>query len=233
MTPGLYIVGTPIGNLGDITLRALETLKQARWIMAEDTRETHKLLAHFQIATPMQSCHKFNEAARVNWIAEQIRGGAAVALVTDGGMPAVSDPGARTVNSVRAAGLPVFIVPGPSAVTSAVALSGFGGAGFVFEGFLPRKSGARRKRLARWAACEWPVVLFESPYRLLKLLDEIRETLGERELFVGRELTKKFEEGLRGTPTQIAAAFAGRTVKGELTVVIAPAPEAERKNIPV
>ena len=182
MDAALYIVGTPIGNLGDISLRALETLKSAAVIMAEDTRHTHKLLARYEIRTPMISCHKFNEASRVETILEKIRAGAAVAL------------------------------------------SGFGGAGFFFEGFLSHKSAARRRRLAELAGMDIPVVLFESPYRLIKLMDEAQEVLGARELFVGRELTKQFEECLRGTPDRIKSAFEKRGVKGELVVVIRPAP---------
>lgn len=225
MTPGLYIVGTPIGNLQDITLRALDTLKNVSLILAEDTRVTRKLLDRHELRTPMMSYHKFNEAARVDDILGKIRAGAAVALVTDSGMPAVSDPGARIVSACHGAGLGVFVVPGPSSVTSAVALSGMAGDGFVFGGFLPHKPGPRKRRLQELAQGDLPVVLFESPYRLLKLMDEIESTLGARELFVGRELTKHFEEGLRGTPAKIRESFATRAVKGELVVVIGPAAE--------
>ena len=228
MTPGLYIVGTPIGNLADITLRALETLKAADLIAAEDTRHTRILLDRYEIRAPLASCHKFNEAARTEFILEKIRGGAAVALVTDSGMPAVSDPGSRVVAACRKAGFPVAVVPGPSAVSAAVALCGFGGGGYVFDGFLPPKSGARRKRLERLAGQDVPVVLFESPYRLLRLMGEIEEVMGARGLFVGRELTKHFEEHLAGTPAEIRAAFGTRSVKGELVVVIAPAPRGAR-----
>ncbi len=222
MQPGLYIVGTPIGNLGDITLRAVETLKSADVIMAEDTRHTRILLERCGIRTPMVSCHKFNEASRAERVLGDIRAGRAVALVTDSGMPAVSDPGARLVAACRRERIPVTVIPGPSSVTAAVALCGFPCAGFRFEGFLSHKSAARRKRLAELAGEDVPVVLFESPYRLVKLMQEIEETMGARPVFVGRELTKQFEECLAGTPSEILAAFAQRTVKGELTVVIAP-----------
>lgn len=220
---GLYIVGTPIGNLGDITFRALETLKGAGLVVAEDTRETSKLLNRYEIQTPLISCHKFNEASRVDLIIDRIRTGTAVALVTDAGMPGVSDPGSRVVTACREAKLPVTVLPGPSSVTAAVALCGFAGAGFLFEGFLSHKSAARRRRLGECATLEVPLVLFESPYRLLKLLEEIRDVLGPRRVFIGRELTKKFEECLAGTPDELLAAFAGRAVKGELVVIIAPA----------
>ena len=223
MDAGLYIVGTPIGNLGDITLRALETLRAAGLVVAEDTRESSKLLNRYEIKSPLISCHKFNEASRVELILEKIRAGVAVALVTDAGMPGVSDPGSRVVTACREAGLPVTVLPGPSSVTAAVALCGFAGAGFLFEGFLSHKSAARRRRLGECAGLEVPLVLFESPYRLLKLFEEVRDVLGPRRVFVARELTKKFEECLTGTPDELTAAFAGRTVKGELVVIIAPA----------
>jgi len=225
MDAGLYIVGTPIGNLQDITLRALDTLKGVALILAEDTRETRKLLERHGLHVPMVSYHKFNEAARVEEILDRIQSGAAVALVSDSGMPAVSDPGARIVAACRAGGFPVWVIPGPSAVTSAAALCGLPAAGFVFGGFLPHKSGARRRRLAELGRGSLPLILFESPYRLLKLMDEIEAELGLRRVFVGRELTKKFEESLSGTPADIRAAFSKRAVKGELVVVIAPAAE--------
>lgn len=222
MKPGLYIVGTPIGNLQDITLRAIETLKSVALILAEDTRVTRRLLDRHDIRAPMWSYHKFNEAARIEDVLARIRAGDALALVTDSGMPAVSDPGARIVEACHRAGIPVSALPGPSSVTAAVALSGMGGGGFVFGGFLPHKPGARRRRLTELGRGDLPLVLFESPYRLLKLMDDIEQVLGPRELFVGRELTKLFEENLRGRPADIRAAFERRPVKGELVVVIAP-----------
>lgn len=222
MDAGLYIVGTPIGNLRDITLRALDTLRDADLVLAEDTRQTRKLCARHEIDTRLVSCHKFNEAARSGWVIERVQGGDAVALVTDSGMPAVSDPGARMVAACREAGIAVTVVPGPSAVTSAIALAGCVDTGFVFEGFLPVKSGGRRKRMEALAGEHRPVVLYESPYRLVKLLTLLGELLPERRLFVGRELTKKFEECGEGTAADLLEAYAGRTVKGELVVVIHP-----------
>ncbi len=222
MEPGLYIVGTPIGNLSDMTFRAVDTLRDADVIMAEDTRRTGKLLARYELKTRMISCHKFNEASRVERTLREIQAGSAVALVTDSGMPAVSDPGSRIVAACHEAGLPVCVVPGPSAVSAAVALSGMAGQGYHFEGFLPHKSGARKRRLGELSGEKLPVVLFESPYRLIRLMNEIEEVLGSRDLFVGRELTKKFEEGLLGHPEDIREAFSARSVKGELVIVIAP-----------
>lgn len=222
LEPGLYIVGTPIGNLEDITLRALETLRSASWVLAEDTRHSRGLLERHGIRVPLQSCHKFNEASRADVVVESIRGGQAIALITDSGMPAVSDPGARLVAACREAGVKVVVIPGPSAVTAAVALSGLVDQRFFFEGFLDNRSAPRRRRLGELSALDAPIVLFESPFRLLKLMDDIEAVLGARRVYVGRELTKHFEESLSGTPADIRAAFSNRGVKGELVVVIGP-----------
>lgn len=221
MDAGLYIVGTPIGHLGDMTARGIETLKEASLIMAEDTRTTRNLLNHFEIKTHCISCHQFNEAQRCDEIIARIRSGETVAMVTDSGMPCISDPGARVVAACRDAGVQITSAPGPTAVTTALALSGFGGHGFLFAGFLPRKSGARRKTLEQCAALPVPVIFYESPYRLLKLLEEIEAVMGaERSVFVARELTKKFEELLNGTPAQIRQQFGERAVRGECVVII-------------
>jgi 16S rRNA (cytidine1402-2'-O)-methyltransferase len=217
---GLYVVGTPIGHLGDISTRALDTLRRAAGVLAEDTRHTRKLMTRFALSTPLISCHKFNEAQRSVSIIDRIQRGEALALVSDAGMPGVSDPGARVVAACREAGCPVWVVPGPSAVTAAIGLSGFGGSGFVFEGFLPHKSGARRRRLEILLGYGLPVVLYESPYRALKLIGELAELAPERRVFVGRELTKHHEQSLVGTPAELQQAFAGRTTKGEWVLVV-------------
>lgn len=225
LTPGLYLVGTPIGNLRDITLRALDVLRAVDVILAEDTRISMRLLARYEIHKPLISHHKFNEARRVEEIAARIRNGEAIALVTDSGMPGVSDPGSRLVRACRELGLPVTAIPGPSALATAISLCGMDDAAYVFGGFLPHKSGARKRELERLAAPGLPVVLYESPYRLIKLIEEIRELPGAHTVFVGRELTKKFEECRSGSPDEILAAYAGRTVKGELVVVVGPPKE--------
>lgn len=223
MDAGLYIVGTPIGNLGDMTARGIETLKEATLIIAEDTRQTRKLLTRFDITTHCISCHKFNEAQRCDEMIGRIQGGESVAMVTDSGMPCISDPGARIVAACRDAGVMITSAPGPTAATTALALSGLGGHGFLFAGFPPRKSGARRRILEQCADVPVPVILYESPYRLLKLLGEIEEVLGaDRKIFVARELTKKFEELLSGTAPEIQQRFEGRNVKGECVLIIAP-----------
>lgn len=222
MKAGLYLVGTPIGNLEDISPRALDVLREVEVILAEDTRHTRKLLSRYEIHTPLQSSHAHNEARQADGLVRRIRNGAAVALVTDSGMPCISDPGARTVDACRAAGLPVWGVPGPSAVTLALALSGFPADRFLFEGFPPVKAGARARRIESWREEDRTVVLFESPHRLLRLLEALAEGLPDRNVFVGRELTKRFEEHQRGRPDAVLEAYRGRTVKGECVVLIAP-----------
>ncbi len=224
MEAGLYIVGTPIGNLADISLRAIETLREVDLIVAEDTRHTRRLTERYEITTHLQSCHKFNEIQRAEQIVEKINAGQSVAMVTDSGMPCISDPGSRVVRLCREAGVPITSVPGPAAVTTAVALSGFGEHGFIFAGFLPHKSGGRKRDLEKWADADLPVVLYESPYRLIKLMDEIEAYLGAgRIVFAAREMTKKFEELTTGTPAEIRAKYDGRNVKGECVVIITPA----------
>ena len=223
MESGLYIVGTPIGNLGDISFRALETLKEADLIVAEDTRHTRRLTNRYEISTHLMSCHKFNEKQRAQQIIERIQEGQAVAMVSDSGMPCISDPGSRVVLLCQESGIPITSVPGPAAVTTAVALSGFGEHGFIFAGFLPHKSGGRKRDLLKWAEADLPVVLYESPYRLIKVLDEIEMHLGaNRMVFVAREMTKKFEELSTGTPSEIKERYEGRNVKGECVVIIRP-----------
>lgn len=224
MDAGLYIVGTPIGNLGDLSFRAEETLREVDLIMAEDTRHTRRLTERQGITTRLMSCHKFNEVQRAEQIIERIQQGAAIAMVTDSGMPGISDPGARVVALCREAGLMITSIPGPAAVTTAIALSGLGEKGFIFAGFLPHKSGGRKRDLLKWAEADLPIVFYESPYRLIKLLGEIEEYLGaERTVFVGRELTKKFEELSTGTPAEIRSTYEGRNVKGECVVIVKPA----------
>jgi 16S rRNA (cytidine1402-2'-O)-methyltransferase len=221
---GLYLVGTPIGNLEDITLRALRILRSATHILAEDTRHTRILLDRHGISTPLISCHKFNERAREEEILRRIRAGEALALVTDAGMPGISDPGARAAAAVRAAGLYVTVIPGPSALTAAVALCGeTENRGFLFEGFLDHKTAARRRRLKELAGFPAPVVFYESTHRILKLLGEVEEELGSaRRLFVARELTKKFEETVSGTPAELRRYYAAHSLKGEFVVILLP-----------
>lgn len=221
MEAGLYIIGTPIGNLGDISARALEALREADRVVAEDTRRTRKLFSHYDIHTPLTSCHKFNEASRLGGILAKLDSGQSIGLVTDAGMPCISDPGSRLVSGCREAGFPITCIPGADAITTAMALSGYGGHAFMFAGFLSRKKGKRKKRLQELIRIEEALVIYESPYRLLKLVDAIEEVMGpEQELFVARELTKKFEETICGRPAEIRESFGTRKVKGECVVVI-------------
>jgi len=237
MKPGLYIVGTPIGNLDDTTARALETLRDVDFILAEDTRHTRILLDRFSIRTSLISCHRFNECSRIQMALDKIRAGQAAALVTNAGMPGIADPGARIVRACRQDGVYLTVIPGPSSVTAAVALSGFGGGGFVCEGFLPRKKGARRRRLAELKSMRLPIVILESPYRCLQFLGEVNDIFLDREIFMGRELTKLNEECLWGTAAEISGRFSGhaggapaRAVRGELTFVIAPISKKEKRE---
>jgi len=220
LDPGLYIVATPIGHLGDLSFRALETLKHVDHIFAEDTRRTKKLLHHYELKTPLTSYHAFNEASRVQSILDLMQEEQAIALVTDAGMPCVSDPGARLVLACQQADLPFTVIPGPSAVTTALALSGFPGDNFSFLGFLPRKKGARGKMLELWITQPTSLILFESPYRLKALLEELKLLIPDRTLFIGRELTKMFEEKLWGTAHELLEQLGEKTVKGEITLVI-------------
>jgi 16S rRNA (cytidine1402-2'-O)-methyltransferase len=193
MVPGLYVVATPIGNLGDVTHRALQTLSHADVIAAEDTRVTRGLLQHFGIAAKMVAMHAHNERGSAERVVGWIREGKVVAFVSDAGTPAVSDPGALLVDAVRAAGLPVFPVPGPSALTAALSAAGIVADGVVFAGFLPVKGTDRRHRLEALAAGPWAIALFEAPHRVSQTLGDLHKVLGERDVVIARENTKNFE----------------------------------------
>jgi 16S rRNA (cytidine1402-2'-O)-methyltransferase len=221
LIPGtLYLVATPIGNLEDITLRALRTLKECDVIAAEDTRRTGLLLKHFEISKPLISYFQFNEAKRSEQIIERLRRGEKVALVTDAGTPGISDPGERVVKAVIAAGLRVEAVPGPCALVAALTASGLSTDEFHFIGFLPHKSGQRRTQLEGLKTVSGTLVLYESPYRIGKLLAELADILPARKVVLARELTKKFEEFLRGTSAEITAQIGNRTLKGEFVVLV-------------
>jgi 16S rRNA (cytidine1402-2'-O)-methyltransferase len=227
LTPGtLYLVATPIGNLEDITLRAIRTLKECDVIAAEDTRRTGQLLAHLQISKPMLSYFQHNEARRTVEIIDRLRRGERVALVTDAGTPGISDPGERIVKAAIQAGLRVESVPGPSAVIAGLTASGLDTREWHFAGFLPHKSGQRRNALERLKQIPGTLVLYESPYRIEKLLGELNDILPDRTVVLARELTKKFEEFLRGKPAELLEATRKRALKGEF-VVLVEGPEEE------
>jgi len=218
----LYLVATPIGNLEDITLRALRVLRECDVVAAEDTRRSGQLLRHFEISKPLLSYFQFNEARRSEEIIERLRRGEKVALVTDAGSPGISDPGERVVKAARAAGFRVEAVVGACALIGALTASGLPTEEFHFVGFLPHKSGQRRNRLEALQTVPGTLVFYESPYRIEKLLGELHAVYPEREVVLARELTKKFEEFLRGLPAALLEQAQKRSLKGEFVVLVAP-----------
>ena len=222
LEPGLYVVATPIGNLGDITLRALDVLRRADTIAAEDTRNTRHLLNHFGISGKLVSLHEHNERRAADTLARAIGAGNSVALVSDAGTPAVSDPGAELVSAVRAAGLRVIPVPGASAMTAALSASGLTFEGAVFAGFLPVKGSERREKLEALAAGPWAIILFEAPHRIATTLADLHGAFGERDVVIAREITKRFETITRLPLAQASAwvSAADDRRRGEFVLVI-------------
>jgi 16S rRNA (cytidine1402-2'-O)-methyltransferase len=216
----LYIVSTPIGNLEDTSLRAVKILAGVDLIAAEDTRKTKVLLDHHHIKKEMVSYYSYNEARRIPYLLEQLRNGRAVALVSDAGTPGISDPAYRVIKEAIEEGIQVKAVPGPAAFLPALVVSGLPTHRFVFEGFLPAKKG-RKARIEELSRESRTIILYESPHRLTKTLLELRDHFGDREVAVCRELTKRFEEVLRGTISEVLPAFTGRSPKGEFVLVIA------------
>ena len=216
----LYVVATPIRNLADITLRAIDILKLVDAIAAEDTRHSGMLLKHFGIKKPLISFHQHNEAMRTAQLIERIAAGENIALVTDAGTPGLSDPGARLIRACIQRDLPFTVVPGPSSILTALVGSGFSTEKFFFGGFLPSKSGGRERELRMAATRDETTIFFESPYRLTKTLTSAVELLQGRQLCVARELTKKFEEFRRGTATDLLAYYESHPPKGEIVVLI-------------
>jgi 16S rRNA (cytidine1402-2'-O)-methyltransferase len=229
LDPGLYLVATPIGNLGDITLRALDVLKRVDRIACEDTRQTQKLLNHFAIKTPTVSCHQHNERQRALEMVEALRQGGRIALVTDAGMPGISDPGTWLASEAIAAGVTVIPIPGANAALSALVASGLPTGEFHFIGFLPEKAGARRSRLEDLAVetgkpgqSVRTLIFYEAPHRILETLADLEAVWGaELRVVVARELTKIHEELLRGTPSQLKQELETRDrVRGEITLLV-------------
>jgi 16S rRNA (cytidine1402-2'-O)-methyltransferase len=216
----LYVVATPIGNLEDVTLRALRVLKEVDVIACEDTRRTRALLAHFDIHTPTVSYFEHNKLARGPQLLRQLAEGRSIALVTDAGTPGISDPGFMLVRDARAAGVPVVPVPGPAAVAAVLSAAGIPADRFVIDGFLPIKSGRRVNRLTALRELETTIVLYESPHRILATLEAIAAVFGDREIVVGREVTKQFEEIVRAPAAAHHERLAAAGVRGEFTVVI-------------
>jgi len=221
MAGAIYLVATPIGNLEDITLRALRILREADVIACEDTRHTRKLLTHFEIQKPVVSYHEHNEAQRAAELVERAQRGQSVAVVTDAGTPGISDPGFRVVRAAIVAGVAVVSIPGPVAAVTALASSGLPTDSFHFAGFLPAKKGQRRKAIEALAGIEATLVFYEAPHRVVATLGEVQEVLGDRPAVVARELTKVHEEYLRGSVSEVLAELKSRnTIKGEMTVMI-------------
>ena len=217
----LYIVATPIGNLDDITLRALRVLGSVDLIAAEDTRHTRKLLTHFDISRPLLSYHDHNKVPQAQRLLCLLQEGRRIALVTDAGTPGIADPAYHLLQVLLPHDIPVVPIPGPSAAIAALSVSGLPMNRFVFEGFLPVKSGRRRQRLEALREESRTVVLYESPHRFLKLLRELVEHFGaERRVVVARELTKHYEEVMRGTAASLLESWQGRSVRGEFTVIV-------------
>ena len=216
----LYVVATPIGNLGDITLRALEVLKTVDLVAAEDTRHSGMLMKHFGIKKPFISYHEHNEAKRTVELVERLAGGENVALITDAGTPGLSDPGLRLVRECIQRELSFTIIPGPSSILTALVGSGFSTEKFSFRGFLPVKTGQRERELRAAAESGETVIFFESPYRLTKTLAVCIDVMQDRQLCIARELTKKFEEFRRGTAGELLAHYEAHPPKGEIVLVI-------------
>jgi 16S rRNA (cytidine1402-2'-O)-methyltransferase len=219
----LYVVATPIGNLEDVTLRALRVLKAADLGACEDTRRTRQLLTHFGISVPVTSYFEHNKLVKGEALVRTLLGGKSVALVTDAGTPGISDPGFLLVRQAREAGIAVVPVPGPSAVVAALSAAGVPADRFVFEGFLPVKPGRRRRRLEALHALDTTVVCYESPHRIVATLEALGQVWGETEVVVARELTKQFEEVVAGPPSALVPRFADGRGRGEFTLVIPPA----------
>ena len=230
----LYIIASPIGNLEDITLRAVRLLRDSTLIACEDTRHTRKLLDHLGISTPMVSYHEYNEAARASELVAKLEHGDNIALVSDAGTPLISDPGFRLVTAAIAAGIRVVPVPGPSAALAALAGSGLATDSFRFCGFLPPKSTQRRKTLEQLRRETCTLIFYEAPHRVLDALEDVEAVLGSRPVVVARELTKVHEEFLRGTAATVRAELVARpSIRGEFTVLIGKADGAEPDDTPI
>jgi 16S rRNA (cytidine1402-2'-O)-methyltransferase len=230
----LYIVATPIGNLEDITLRALRILREADLIACEDTRQTRKLLDHYGIAKPVTSYHDHNEQERTAELIERLKRGESIALVSDAGTPLISDPGYRLVRAAIAAGITVVPIPGASAVTGALAAAGLGTDAFRFCGFLPPKTSQRQRILEELKNEDGTLVFYEAPHRILETLEDIATVMRGRPVVIARELTKLHEEFLRGTAAELHATLSARpSVKGEITLLIGKPEHAEMDDTPI
>jgi 16S rRNA (cytidine1402-2'-O)-methyltransferase len=217
----LYLVSTPIGNLEDITLRAIKVLRRVDLIAAEDTRRARKLLVRYKVQAPLTSFFEHNEPAKKDALVRRLIEGNDIALISDAGTPGVSDPGFRLIQGAIEEGIGVIPIPGPSAHVAALVVSGLPTDSFHFFGFLPPKGAKRRKRLEELKELRGTIILYESPHRLLRTLEDVKAMCGDRQVVVARELTKLYEEVIRGPITEVLAGLGGRTIKGEITIVVA------------
>lgn len=231
MAGALYLCATPIGNLEDITLRCIRILGEADIIAAEDTRQTIKLLKHFEIRKPLISYHEHNKFEKGPEIVELLKSGKSIALVSDAGMPAISDPGEELVRLCIENDIEIIPIPGPTASLTALIISGFSTERFCFEGFLPSNRKDRRERLQKLASETRTIILYEAPHRLLDTLNDIMEQLGDRRISVSREITKKFEETIRDNVSNVISIFKERTIKGEFVIVLEGINEKELVDI--
>ncbi len=221
---GLYVIGTPIGNLQDITLRALNVLRQCEVVAAEDTRHSLKLFNHFQIQVSLLSVHEHNEASRVGQLMQKVQDGQRIGLITDAGMPGISDPGSRVVGAFRQAGLPCWIIPGPSALVAAFAGAGLQESEFYFGGFLPNRSGRRERALLEAGQRAAPSIFYESPQRIQGTLEAVAALLPEIHCVLCKELTKWHETVLRGTASQILEVMTPEQFRGEMVIILGGTP---------
>jgi 16S rRNA (cytidine1402-2'-O)-methyltransferase len=227
----LYLVATPIGNLEDITLRALRILKEVDQIACEDTRHTQKLLSHYNIRKPLVSYHEHNELTRAPELVVAMEQGAQIALVSDAGVPLVSDPGYRLVTLCLRHRIPVVPIPGPSALLAALSASGLPNEEFLFAGFLPARSGERRRALERLRIEDRTIIFYEAPHRIEETLIDAHEILGDRPACIAREVTKLHEEFRRGSLAELAASLAEKPARGEITLLIGPVPAEEKSAL--
>jgi 16S rRNA (cytidine1402-2'-O)-methyltransferase len=228
----LYIVATPIGNLEDITFRAVRILKEVDLIAAEDTRHSRKLLSHFGITTRLTPYHDHNERLKTDYLLDRLREGDSIAIITDAGTPCIADPGYRIAMAAAAAGIRVVPIPGPSAIITALSAAGLPTDRFAFEGFLPAKQGKRKTRLQELRDDNRVLVFYEAPHRLTDTLQDMTGVFGDRDAVVARELTKIHEEFRRGRLTELANHYTGEGVKGEVVILVAPSGEADDASAP-
>ena len=230
MSGALYIVSTPIGNLEDMSFRAIRILKEVSVIAAEDTRRTQKLCTYYQIGTPLTSYHDFNKEEKTAILLQRLQEGSPIALVCDAGTPLVSDPGYYLVNRAVKANIPLVPIPGPSSILTALCVSGLATDRFIFEGFVPRKSGVREKFFAKLQQEVGTIIVFETQHRILKTLRAIHKIMGNRQIVLTRELTKLNEEIMRGNVEEMCHTLEGKTIKGEITVLIQGQPQRKSKQ---